>query len=66
MSEDLRKEFTPEFFEEFMFDAEFRVIFESMLRGESPYKMIEHLCKSKKELIEAFEKYISNTGPPKI
>jgi hypothetical protein len=61
--EDLEKEFTPEFLKEFMFDAEFRTIFESIQRGGSSYEMIEHLCKSKKEISELLEKMVINFGP---
>jgi len=60
--EDLEKEFTPDFIKEFMFDAEFRTIFESISRGGSPYEMIEHLCKSKKEISKSLEKMIVNFG----
>ena len=49
-----------------MFDAEFRTIFESISRGGSPYKMIEHLCKSKKEIGKLLEKMVINFDTPKI
>lgn len=62
---ELKKQFTEEFFEEFQFDAEFRSIFESMTRGLSPFEVIEHLCKTKKELFQSLEKVIENT-PRKI
>lgn len=58
---DLKAKFTEEFFEEFQFDAEFRSIFEGMVRGLTPYEAIEHLCKSKKELFKSLEKAIENT-----
>lgn len=61
----LRSKFTEEFFEEFQFDAEFRSIFESITRGLTPYEVIEHLCKSKKELLKSLERAIENT-PRKI
>jgi len=61
----LKSKFTEEFFEEFQYDAEFRSIFESMVRGLTPYKAIEHLCKSKKELLQALKKAIEN-APTKI
>jgi hypothetical protein len=62
---ELKAKFTEEFFEELQFDAEFRSIFESMVRGLSPYEVIEHLCKSKKELFNALRKAIEN-APTKI
>ncbi len=49
-SGELMEEFSKDFFEKYKFNAEFNVIFESMLRGESPYKMIEHLLESKQKL----------------
>ena len=61
----LKSKFTEEFFEGFQFDAEFRSIFEMMLRGLSPYEVIECLCKSKKELFKHLEEAIQNT-PRKI
>lgn len=62
---ELKAQFTEEFFKEFQFDAEFRSIFEAMTRGLTPYKVIEHLCKSKKELFQSLERTIENT-PRKI
>jgi hypothetical protein len=62
---ELKAEFTEDFFEEFQFDAEFRTIFESMGRGLTPYEAIEHLCKSKKELLQSFQEAIENQ-PRKI
>jgi predicted RNase H-like HicB family nuclease len=61
----LKAQFTEEFFNEFQFDAEFRSIFESMTRGLTPYEAIEHLCKSKKELLQSLQKAIEN-APTKI
>lgn len=58
---ELKAQFTEEFFEEFQFDAEFRTIFESMTRGLTPYEAIEHLCKSKKQLLKSLESVIENT-----
>lgn len=58
---ELKDKFTDEFFEEFQFDAEFRSIFESMTRGLTTYEVIEHLCKSKKELLKSLERSIENT-----
>jgi hypothetical protein len=62
---ELKSKFTEEFFEEFQYDAEFRSIFESMVRGLTPYEAIEHLCKSKKELFQTLKKAIEN-APTKI
>jgi hypothetical protein len=62
---ELKSKFTEDFFEEFQYDAEFRSIFESMVRGLTPYEAIEHLCKSKKELFQALKKAIEN-APTKI
>jgi retron-type reverse transcriptase len=62
---ELKEQFTEEFFEEFQFDAEFRNIFENLSIGFSPYAAIEHLCKSKKELLSLLHKAIENT-PRKI
>ncbi len=62
---ELKSQFTEEFFEEFQFDAEFRSIFESMIRGLTPYEAIEHLFKSKKELFQSLERAINNS-PRKI
>ena len=57
----LKAKFTEEFFEEFQFDPEFRSIFEMMRRGLTPYEVIEHLCKSKKELFNLLERAIENS-----
>jgi len=62
---ELKLKFKEEFFNEFQFDAEFRSIFESMIRGLTPYEVIEYLCKSKKELLKTLERVIENT-PRKI
>lgn len=62
---ELKSKFTKEFFDEFQFDAEFRNIFESMTKGLSPYEVIEHLCKTKKELLHSLENVLENT-PRKI
>ncbi len=62
---ELKSKFNREFFEEFQYDAEFRSIFESMVRGLTSYEVIEHLCKSKKELFQALKRTIENT-PTKI
>ena len=62
---ELKSKFTEEFFNEFQFDAEFRTLFESMLRGMTPYEVIEHLCTSKKELFQELKKVVENT-PTKI
>ena len=62
---ELKSKFTEEFFEEFQYDAEFRNIFENMDRGFSPYAAIEHLCKSKKELLHVLRKAVEN-APTKI
>ena len=58
--EELKGKFTPEFFDEFQYDAEFRKIFLSIERGLSPYQAIEHLCKSQKELLFQLKKAIEN------
>jgi len=58
----LKSQFTEEFFEEFQYDAEFRSIFFSMDgKGLTPYQAIEHLCKSKKELIKTLTNLLANT-----
>jgi hypothetical protein len=62
---ELKSQFTDEFFEEFQYDAEFRSIFESMVRGLTPYETIEYLYKSKKELLQLLKKAVENT-PTKI
>jgi hypothetical protein len=62
---ELKSKFTEEFFNEFQFDAEFRSIFEAMTRGLTPYEVIEHLCKSKKELFQSLQKSVEN-APQKI
>jgi hypothetical protein len=62
---ELRAKFTDEFFEEFQFDAEFRSIFLCMEKGLTPYEAIEHLCKSKKELVKALKTAVEN-APTKI
>ena len=62
---ELRSKFTEEFFKEFLYDAEFRSLFESMLIGMTPYEVIEHLCKSKKELNKEIKKALDNM-PRKI
>lgn len=59
--QELKAKFTEEFFEEFQYDGEFRSIFKSMERGVTPYEVIEHLCKSKKELFKSLERVIENT-----
>ena len=62
---ELKSKFTEEFFEEFQYDAEFRSIFELMVRGLTSYEAIEYLCKSKKELFQVLKKSIENV-PTKI
>jgi|GEM_PF-3528996 len=58
---ELKAQFSEDFFEEFQFDAEFRGIFEYMIRGLTPYEAIEYLCKSKKELFRLLQRAIENT-----
>ncbi len=55
---NLETSFSKEFLDEFMYDAEFRTIFLSIANGESPYKMIEHLVRTKKEVIDQLEQCI--------
>lgn len=62
---ELKAQFTEKFFEEFQFDAEFRNIYANMTRGLTPFEVIEHLCKSKRDLLQSLEKAIENT-PRKI
>lgn len=62
---ELKAQFSEEFFEEFQFDAEFNTLFESMIRGLTPYEAIEHLCKSKKKLYQSLEREIKKS-PRKI
>lgn len=62
---ELKSKFTKEFFEGFQYDAEFRSIFEGMSQDLTPYWVIEHLFKSKKELFQALKKAIENV-PTKI
>jgi hypothetical protein len=62
---ELKSKFTEEFFNEFQFDAEFRIIFEAMTRGLTSYEAIELLCKSKKELFQSLQKTLEN-APIKI
>lgn len=57
---ELKEQFSEEFFEEFQYDVEFRSIFESMTRGFTPYDAIEHLCRSKKNLLEHLKKLTEN------
>ncbi len=61
----LKDQFTKEFFDEFQFDPEFRSIFWAMEGGMSPYNVIEHLCRSKGDLMSALKETIENT-PQKI
>ena len=65
MRKTLKQEFTDDFFKEFQFDSEFRNLFTHMERGATPYEVIEHLCKSKKQLFTDLERAIENT-PTKI
>jgi len=58
----LKGKFTEEFFEEFQFDSEFRAIFESIVRGMSPFEAIEHLCKAKKEIMTHLNRAIELGG----
>jgi len=62
---ELKSKFTKEFFNEFMYDAEFRTMFEHMLIGLTPYEAIEHLCRSNKQLLKSIKKVIEN-NPTKI
>ena len=62
---ELKLKSKKEFFEEFMYDAEFRSIFNAMLQGTTSYQVIEYLIKSKKELLESLQKAVENT-PTKI
>lgn len=63
--QDLKSQFTNEFFEEFQYDSEFISIFNAIENGLTPYGAIEHLCKSKKELFNALKRAIEN-APIKI
>ncbi|MCP4668147.1 MAG: hypothetical protein GY849_17495 [Deltaproteobacteria bacterium] len=63
--QQLKSEFTKEFFEEYQYDTEFRSIFFSIQKGMSPFLAIEHLCKSKKELFNSLKIALENT-PTKI
>jgi len=63
---ELKSKFTEDFFKEFQYDAEFQVMFESMVRGLTPYEVIEHLCKSKKELFQSFETAIKVSNKSKL
>lgn len=62
---ELKSKFTEEFFEEFKYDAEFRSIFESMTKGLTPYIVIEHLYRSKKDIMKLLQLAIEN-APRKI
>lgn len=62
---ELKEKFSAEFFNEFQYDSEFRSIFTALTQGWSVYQAIEHLCKTKKELIKDLESSIKNT-PTKI
>ena len=62
---ELKSKFTKEFFEEFVYDAEFSNIFEYMQMGLTPYQAIEYLFKSKKELFKQLQKAIEN-APKRI
>lgn len=62
---ELKEKFSAEFFNEFKYDSEFRSIFTALSQGWSAYQAIEHLCKTKKELIKDLEGSIKNT-PTKI
>ena len=57
----MKSKFTEDFFEEFQYDPEFRSIFLSMEKGLTPFQVIEHLCKSKKALMESIEEAIKDT-----
>jgi hypothetical protein len=63
--QELKEKFSEEFFNEFQFDAEFRGLFICMTDGLSPYEVIEHLCRSKKELIKGCKEAIEK-APIKI
>lgn len=52
------EKFSKEFLDEFMYDGEFYTIYTAIQHGESPYKMIEHLVRSKKEVMMHLEKCI--------
>lgn len=62
---ELKEKFSAEFFNEFQYDSEFRSIFTALTQGWSVYQAIEHLCKTKKELIKDLERALKNT-PTKI
>lgn len=58
---ELKDKFSYAFFEEFQFDPEFRALFEQMARGMTPYEVIEHLCKTKKESMSRLKDAISKS-----
>ena len=65
-TQELESKFTKEFLNDFLLnDSEFNAIFRALLNGMSAYQAIEHLCKSKKELLKEMERLIENR-PSKI
>ena len=64
---ELKEKFNNEFFEEFMYESEFRALFIQMEKEQmTPYEVIEHLCKSKKELFKSLEKAVVLARPDPI
>lgn len=62
--DELEEKFSEGFVEEFKHNAEFYALFQSMLRGMTPYQAIEHLVKSNQTVKDTLEKVVS-TLPPK-
>ena len=58
---ELESKFTKEFLDDFLLnDSEFNMFFRQLLNGLSPYQVIEHLCESKKNLLNEMERILEN------
>jgi hypothetical protein len=58
----MKKKFSLQFLEDFQYDAEFYALYKSMEIGTmTPYQVIEHLCRGKKEVTKTLEEFIINS-----
>jgi len=58
--EELRKQFSEEFFEEHMYKPLFRSVFLALEQGESTYRLIEQLCVIADNNRESIQKLVEN------
>ena len=58
--------FTPDFMEQYKYDAPFRAILEMLIRDENPYTLIERLIEDRKDLVKQMHSIIELSPIPVI